>query len=82
MFAGLAQDLDRGVVYGVDRNFRTRLKWHFSRFHIISRPFLLAKFSHAGLLDATNNAFFAYSGERDRTFRSIVTAAHEMVLRG
>jgi len=24
----------------------------------------------------------AYSGERDRSFRSIVTAAHEMVLRG
>ena len=24
----------------------------------------------------------AYSGERDRSFRFIVTAAHEMVLRG
>jgi len=26
--------------------------------------------------------YLAYSGERDRSFRPIVTAAHEMVLRG
>jgi len=33
----------------------------------------------------TNDVFTpnaAYSGERDRSFRPIVTAAHEMVLRG
>jgi len=28
------------------------------------------------------SVFGAYSGERDRSFRPIVTAAHEMVLRG
>jgi putative transposase len=30
----------------------------------------------------TAETFTAYSGERDRSFRSNVTAAHEMVLRG
>ena len=31
---------------------------------------------------AEAKADIAYSGERDRSFWSIVTAAHEMVLRG
>jgi hypothetical protein len=29
-----------------------------------------------------NESLVAYSGERDRSFRPIVTAAHEMMLRG
>lgn len=33
-------------------------------------------------LSALVDGYTAYSGERDRSFRSIVTAAHEMVLRG
>jgi len=28
------------------------------------------------------DTYCAYSGERDRSFRPIVTAAHEVVLRG
>jgi putative transposase len=32
--------------------------------------------------DCKYHVVFAYSGERDRSFRPIVTAAHEMVLRG
>jgi hypothetical protein len=39
----------------------------------------LAGMSVSFLSDLTNGA---YSGERDRSFRSIVTAAHEVVLRG
>jgi hypothetical protein len=41
----------------------------------------LVTYSQAGIVAACD-CKSAYSGERDRSFRSIVTAAHEMVLRG
>jgi hypothetical protein len=60
----------------------------------VSRKFVYEQRGKAS--DALNDAFpsavvdddvlfqlpVAYSGERDRSFRPIVTAAHEMVLRG